>query len=158
VRQLANAANLSTALGLSVAVLGGARLRHGPAGLLLAERYRWSFPTGAAFTVGDVVITRGTFASLLARHPDLLRHEEVHARQWMRCLGLPFLPLYLASMAWSWLRTGDRASRSAFERRAGLQRGGYVEAPVRPLLPALVQAMRRRRVPRSRRAPVTRPV
>ncbi|HKJ12042.1 MAG TPA: hypothetical protein VJ976_06590 [Ornithinimicrobium sp.] len=152
-RQIANALNLSTVLGLGLAGLGGARLTQGPGGLLLAERYRWSFPTGAAFTVGDVVITSSTFSSLLSRHPDLLRHEEHHAQQWMRCLGLPFLPLYLASMGWSWLRTGDRASRCVFERQAGLARGGYVESPTRPLGPVLARGLRRLQLPLRGRGP-----
>ncbi|MGB7449271.1 MAG: hypothetical protein WA892_09105 [Ornithinimicrobium sp.] len=39
-RQVANAVNLSTALGLGLAGLGGARVTLGPGGLLLAERYR----------------------------------------------------------------------------------------------------------------------
>jgi hypothetical protein len=39
--------------------------------------------------------------------------------------------LYLAAAGWSWLRTGDFASRNVFERRAGLADGGYRERPVR---------------------------
>ncbi|WP_228386595.1 hypothetical protein [Ornithinicoccus halotolerans] len=123
--------NGSTVLGLLLARAGGARLRRGPWLLSLAEGYRWPFPTGSAFTVGDVVVSRYQVAALQQRLPGLLVHEEVHARQWACCLGLPFLPLYLASMAWSWLRTGDRAARSVFERHAGLAAGGYRELPVR---------------------------
>ena len=141
VRRLANWVNLSTPLGLAVARAGGAQVRPGPMLLRLAEGYRWRFPTGGAFTVGDVVLTRYRFADLLERHPALLRHEEAHSRQWMVCLGLPFLPLYAASMAWSWLRTGDRAARSVFERRAGLTEGGYRDVPVRPVGQTLAGAV-----------------
>lgn len=130
-RHLANWVNGSTVLGVLVARAGGARLRRGPWLLYLAEGYRWPFPTGSAFTVGDVVVSRSQAALLQRRVPGLLAHEEVHARQWAWCLGLPFLPLYLASMAWSWLRTGDRAARSVFERHAGLAAGGYRDLPVR---------------------------
>lgn len=133
-----------------MAAAGRARVRPGPLGLVLAEHYRWGFPTGSAFTVGDVVISRDEFASLLARHPGLLDHEEVHARQWMWCCGLPFIPLYLASMGLSWLRTGDRAAGCLFERQAGLARGGYPEAPVRPLGHALRQVVHGRNAARSR--------
>ncbi|UFU05956.1 hypothetical protein [Ruania halotolerans] len=133
VRHVANWLNLSTPLGLAVAAVGGARRRPGPALLTLAEGYRWRFPTGGAFTVGDVVITRTTIARLRARHPFLLRHEEKHARQWAYCLGLPFLPLYGLTMGWSWLRTGDRAARCFFERQAGLADGGYRDVPPRRL-------------------------
>jgi hypothetical protein len=141
-RRLANWVNLSTPLGLALARAGGARLRPGPMLLHLAEGYRWRFPTGSAFTVGDVVLTRYRFEDLLARHPAMLQHEEAHSRQWMACLGLPFLPLYVASMGWSWLRTGDRAARSVFERRAGLAEGGYRDVPVRPVGQALAEATR----------------
>ena len=42
-----------------------------------------------------------------------------------------FLPLYLLAMAWSWLVAGDYWSRNTFERRAGLDSGGYREQPLR---------------------------
>jgi hypothetical protein len=127
-RRLGNAVNLSTALGLGVARLGRASVRPGPRGLLLAEGYRLPFPVAGAFTVGDVLVTAGRWD----RHrPGLLEHEERHSWQWFWCAGLPFLPAYGVAMAWSVLRTGDRAAANAFERRAGLVRGGYRELPVR---------------------------
>lgn len=143
VRQVLNWVNLSTPLGLGLAVAGGCRVRRGPAGSYLADRYRWSFPTGGAFTVGDVILSRHDLDRLLAHRPHLLRHELVHSWQWACCLGLPFLPLYVASMGWSWLRTGDRAARSFFERQAGLAEGGYADVPPRPLGPVAVDALRR---------------
>ena len=141
-RRRANRLNLSTPFGLLVVRLGGARRRPGPYGLVLAEGYRFRFPVAGAFTVGDVVVTAHSFDALLRRTPDLLRHEELHARQYARCLGLPYLGLYVLAMGWSVLRTGDRASGNVFERRAGLAAGGYVERPVRSL--------RRRRRARGR--------
>ncbi|GAA4885483.1 hypothetical protein [Serinicoccus chungangensis] len=142
-RHLLNWVNLSTPLGLAVAGLGGARIRRGPSRCYLADHYRWSFPVAGVFTIGDVVISRHDLDRLAAHRPGLLDHELTHARQWAACLGLPFLPLYLASMGWSWLRTGDRAARSVFERHAGLERGGYVDVPARPLGPVLAQGARR---------------
>ena len=141
-RHLLNWVNLSTPLGLGVAAAGGARVRRGPSRCYLADHYRWSFPVAGAFTVGDVVISRHDLDALRALRPGLLDHELAHSRQWAACLGLPFLPLYLASMGWSWLRTGDRAARSVFERRAGLERGGYVDVPTRPVGPVLAQGVR----------------
>lgn len=143
VRHALNWVNLSTPFGLLLAGAGGARLRRGPRRSILADYYRWSFPTGGAFTVGDVVLTRHDLDLLVAGRPALLEHELTHSRQWAACLGLPFLPLYAASMAWSWLRTGDRASRSVFERQAGLAEGGYAELPPRPLGPVLAQSVAR---------------
>jgi len=142
-RRRANRLNLSTPFGLLVAHLGHARRRPGPYGLVLAEGYRFRFPVAGAFTVGDVVVTAHSFDALLRRTPDLLLHEELHARQYARCLGLPYLGLYVLAMGWSVLRTGDRASGNVFERRAGLVAGGYVERPVRSL-------RRRRRTRRGR--------
>jgi hypothetical protein len=61
----------------------------------------------------------------------LLDHEERHVTQYAWCGG-PVMPvLYLGAAGWSWLRTGDFASRNIFERRAGLADGGYRERPVR---------------------------
>ena len=144
-RHLLNWVNLSTPLGLVLARVGGARFRRGPRRSILADYYRWTFPTGGAFTVGDVVITRHDLDLLATRRPALFEHELAHSRQWAACLGLPFLPLYAASMGWSWLRTGDRAARSFFERQAGLDDGGYAEVPTRPLGPVLRRGARRLR-------------
>jgi hypothetical protein len=49
---------------------------------------------------------------------------------------------YVAAASWSWLRTGDFASRNAFERRAGLADGGYRERPVRPVSVGVAMALR----------------
>jgi hypothetical protein len=136
-RNVLNWVNLSTPLGLAIAGVGGCRVRRGPERCFLADRYRWGFPAAGAFTVGDVVVSRHDLDLLAARRPTLVAHELVHSRQWAYCWGLPFLPLYVASMAWSWLRTGDRAARSFFEREAGLAQGGYVDLPPRPLGPVL---------------------
>ncbi|QIK71687.1 hypothetical protein G7070_04630 [Propioniciclava coleopterorum] len=124
----ANVLNLSTALGLAAALAGRARLRRGPHGLILAEGYRFGFPVAGAFTVGDVILTRGDFVRLGAAQPDLLEHERRHAMQYA-VLGPWFLPAYLAAVAWSWWRAGDPATRNVFERHAGLVSGGYAPPP-----------------------------
>lgn len=140
-RRLANWVNLSTPAGLAVAKLGGARLRPGPRGLWLADHFRWRFPRAGAFTVGDVLLTRHDWDDLDRRRPDLLRHEEEHAWQYVASLGLPFLPLYGAGALWSLLRTGDHASRNPFERGAGLEPGGYEEQPVQPFGSILMSSL-----------------
>lgn len=130
-RRLLNWLNLSTLLGLALAWAGRCRLSRGPNRLILAEHYRFSFPVARAFTVGNVVITSSTFSELEARFPRILDHETKHATQWAACWGLPFLPLYLLAMGWSWVRSGDRASHNVFEVAAGLRSGGYRRLPTR---------------------------
>lgn len=142
VRQLANAANLSTAAGLLLATLSRTRIQQGPDGLLLGIRYQPKLPLAGAFTVGNLVFYRADRAFIDSR-PDLLRHEAGHATQYAWCLGLPFLPLYAACAAYSWWRTGDPGCRNFFERNAGLADGGYRELPTIARLPALRNFLRR---------------
>lgn len=142
-RQVANLVNLATPLGLGVAALGRSRIRSGPRGLVLADHYRLGFPIASAFTVGNVLVTPKDWDVLRRDRPALLRHEEAHSWQWVACGGLPFLPLYGLAMAWSVLRTGDRAARNVFETRAGLALGGYRDVPPRPLAGALLRAVDR---------------
>ena len=129
-RRAGNLVNLSTPLGLLIAMVGRAQPGPERPGLHLAENYSLKFPPAGAFTVGNVVISPLTFAELTAMQPEVLDHEEAHAWQYFWCAGLPFLPLYAIAAGWSWLRTGDLASANFFERNAGLQRGGYQQAPI----------------------------
>ena len=125
-RQLRRAANLvngSTLAGLAVALAARTRISRGPHGLVIAAGYRWRLPFAHAYTLGNVVLCRGSAEELLSR-PALLGHEEKHCSQYA-CLGLPFIPLYLAAAAWSVLRSGNPGTANFFERRAGLAAGGY---------------------------------
>jgi hypothetical protein len=142
-RRVGNFVNLSTPAGLLVATIGRASIRPGPRGLFLAEGYRLTFPVAGAFTIGNVITTGGTWEDMTRRFPQLLEHEEVHSWQYLCCLGLPYYLPYTACMAWSIVRTGDRASGNFFERQAGLARGGYVELPRRPVLAGLQAIVRR---------------
>jgi hypothetical protein len=132
VRRALNAVNGSTLLGLAVAAAGRATTAPGPRGLVLATGYRWSFPHAAAFTVGDVVLSRHV-AGWLADRPRLLAHEERHTWQYAGCLGLPLVLLYLLAAGWSWLRGGDPGVHNVFERLAGLEDGGYPPVSARGL-------------------------
>ncbi|MEL4505373.1 hypothetical protein AAEX63_10490 [Luteococcus sp. H138] len=126
VRNAGNWLNLSTPLGLAVAVAGRARVRRGPRGLWFADGYRPSYPNGGAFTIGNVIATHHEdIDALFARRPGLLEHEESHAWQWTMCAGLPFLPLYGVMAAWSLVRHRDLATGNFFECQADLVDGGY---------------------------------
>lgn len=123
-RQAANVVNLSTPLGMLVALLGRARLARGPDGLVLARGYRLRVPPAPAFTLGNVVLLRLDDGAL-ARRPRLLAHESRHATQYAWCVGPVMLPLYGLAAGWSWLRCRDVATYNVFERHAGLGDGGY---------------------------------
>lgn len=129
VRAVANLLNFSTLVGIVVARAGRAQVSRGPRGLWYAERYALPFPPAGAFTVGNVIITPRSIHEI---GESAATHEERHTWQYTAC-GTLFMPLYLAAMGWSWIRTGDRAARNIFERAAGLADGGYVDVPVRPL-------------------------
>jgi hypothetical protein len=142
-RMVLNWLNLSTPLGLLLAAGTRCVVVHGAEGLIYACGYRPKLPLAGAFAVGNVVLFRAG-PDYPPAHPVLVRHEGRHSTQYAICLGLPFLPLYFLGVLWSFLRTGDPASRNPFERWAGLADGGYAERPVRPLRPALAQWLRQR--------------
>jgi hypothetical protein len=146
-RLVGNMVNLTTPIGLLVALVGRARIRRGPRGLFVGEGYRLKFPVASAFTIGSVITTTRTWPEELRRNPRLFDHEERHTWQYLYCIGLPFYPAYGVCLAWSMLRTGDRAARNFFERQAGLADGGYRDVPVRPVgenVRAMVGMLRRR--------------
>lgn len=123
-RQVINVVNLSTPLGIAVALAGRARLARAPRGLILATGYRYRFPKAHAFALGNVIVSRHEPDWLLAR-PALLRHEERHCTQYACCLGVGMLPLYGLACLWSYARGGDHSTHNVFETRAGLADGGY---------------------------------
>lgn len=127
VRLAVNLANGSTAAGLAVARLGGARLTRCPDGLLAGTGYRLPVPAAPAFTVGNVIITRRPALDMAS---GLFRHEARHATQYAWCGGLLMLPLYFAAAGVSWLLSGDVGAWNAFERGAGLADGGYAARPL----------------------------
>jgi hypothetical protein len=133
IRFVGNFVNLTTLLGLAVALIGRAEIKRGPRGLFLAEKYHLKFPVAGAFTIGNVVTTGSDWETMLKPFPELIRHEEGHTWQYLYCLGVPFYLAYGVCMGWSVLRTGDRASRNFFERQAGLAIGGYPDLPTRPI-------------------------
>lgn len=125
---MANWANLTTPLGLALAKASGCRLDPGRHHLHYALGYTLRLPNARAFTVGNVVFFRPP-----AKDPEaqgrLLDHEESHSNQYAWCLGLPFFPLYFAAVGISLLLDGDPATMNPFERRAGLEAGGYRRGP-----------------------------
>ena len=133
VRRIVNVINLSTPLGLLLAVWGRARLERGPNGVIVAHGYRSRIPAprASAVTIGDVVLLRLSREQLAGR-PELLDHEARHCTQWAFFVGpVGFVPAYLGASVWSWWRCRDFALANPFEVRAGLVDGGYVR-PAEP--------------------------
>ena len=146
-RSTANWVNLSTPAGLLLARVGAGRPRRVRNGMWLVHEYGWPVPPAPAFTLGSVVFLRASLpgpgldpVGVVPRR--LLDHEERHVTQYAWCGGVLMPVAYVAAAGWSWLRTGDFASRNVFERRAGLADGGYREVPTRPL--PVLSAVRRR--------------
>lgn len=136
-RNVGNVVNLSTPLGLVVALATRSRLRVVD-GLVIADHSRLPFVTASAMTIGSVVLVRDrSLEEVAERIPGLVSHESEHAYQYAYCLGLPFIPAYLLATAWSWLRSGDRAGANHFEVQAGLELGGYRVVPRRSLAAGL---------------------
>jgi hypothetical protein len=127
-RQVLNYVNLSTPLGLLIAVIGRAEVRRGEHGLLYAHGYRIPFPVAGAFTVVNVVLTAREEGYLTGA---LLRHEARHATQYAFCVGLPLLPLYVLALLASVVICGHPFSWNVFERLADLEEGGYPRHPAR---------------------------
>ncbi|CAL8970642.1 hypothetical protein TESS_TESS_02213 [Tessaracoccus sp. O5.2] len=141
-RDIANVVNLSTPLGLIIAAATRSRIRR-RGGLIVADRARLPLRNAAAFTVGSVVILpHRELEEAERRNPSLMEHEDAHAWQYAYCLGLPFIPLYFMALAWSVLRTGDRASANHFERQADLAKGGYPAHPILPVREGIRRLMR----------------
>ena len=139
-RSLLTAVNGTTLVGLGIAVLTGTKIRRAPGGILVAEGYRLRMPPATCFTIGSVIITRRTADWLLDEsRAGLLAHESRHAGQYA-VLGPLFWPAYWASCGYSWAATGTYGARNAFERHAGLERGGYRAAPLRPGLQRLTRS------------------
>lgn len=134
-RTLLTAVNGTTGAGLVVALLGGARIRRGRDGILVAEGYRRRMPPATCFTVGSVIMCRHPADWLLAEErAALFAHESRHAAQYA-LLGPLFWPAYWLASAYSWTATGSWAAHNAFERWAGLSAGGYpTNLPLRPCL------------------------
>ena len=134
-RALITAANGTTGAGLLVALAGGARIRRGRHGVLIAEDYRLKVPPATCFTVGSVIMTRRSADWLLAdERSALFDHERQHAGQYA-WLGPLFWPGYWIACGYSYATTGSYGARNVFERRAGLRAGGYpVDQPLRPWL------------------------
>jgi hypothetical protein len=124
VRAGVNIVNLSTPLGLLIALAGARRLRRGPRGLVYAYGYRLPVPPAPAFTVGNVILMRHGDAGR-APSPSLLSHEERHTTQYAWSLGPVMIALYVAAAAISWALSGCPACYNPFERLADLADGGY---------------------------------
>ena len=135
-RTLVNWANLSTPAGLLLARGAAQPPRRSRCGLWLAHGYRLPVPRARAFTVGSVVLLHaplpGPGVDPVGSVPRrLLEHEDRHVTQYAWCGGVLMPLVYGVAAGWSWLRTGDVASRNVFEQRAGLADGGYREQPLR---------------------------
>ena len=124
--------NGTTLVGLALAKAAKTTRAQGPDGIIVAGDYRLPVPNQTCFTVGSVILTRNDPRWLLApERAELLAHEMRHAGQYA-VLGPLFWPAYWLACGYSYALTRSYGARNVFERRAGLQAGGYHELPLRP--------------------------
>jgi hypothetical protein len=123
-RAAVNVVNLSTPLGLLIALIGAGRLERGPRGLVYARGYRLPVPPAPAFTVGNVILFR-LGEDDLGNQPELLAHEERHTTQYAWSLGPVMILLYVLVSGVSWALSGCPACYNPYERLADLAEGGY---------------------------------
>jgi hypothetical protein len=124
VRAAVNIVNLSTPLGLLIALIGARGVSRGPRGLVFARGYRLPVPPAPAFTVGNVILVRLDDDDLAGR-PTLLAHEERHTTQYAWSLGPVMILLYVVVSGLSWALCGCPACYNPYERLADLADGGY---------------------------------
>lgn len=127
-----NIVNLSTPLGLLIALTGARRMSRGPRGLVFARGYRLPIPPAPAFTVGNVILQRRGEDDI-ENSPDLLAHEERHTTQYAVSLGPVMILLYVLASGVSWVLCGCPACYNPYERLAGLADGGYIRHQLRRL-------------------------
>jgi hypothetical protein len=118
-----NIVNLSTPLGVLIALIGARRLGRGPRGLVIARGYRLPLPPAPAFTVGSVILMR--LDEDLTARPTLLAHEERHTTQYAWSFGPIMIVLYVLAAGLSWALSGCPACYNPYERLADLADGGY---------------------------------
>lgn len=100
----------ATAVGLAWGfVLSTGRVERHSGLVIFRGMPKWAFGRGGS-CVGGCYLTAQNVTD------DVLEHEAVHKRQWMR-LGLLFPFLYLLA--------GRNPLRNRFEIEAGLEKGGY---------------------------------
>ncbi|MDJ1369902.1 Fe-S oxidoreductase [Gulosibacter molinativorax] len=110
-------ANFATAVALAYgAPLSTGKIERHNSLIVLRGLPRWSFKRGGV-CVGRVYLTNQNVS------PRVLKHEEVHVRQWRR-YGLLFPILYALA--------GADALKNRFEIEAGLEDGGYVRRGGKP--------------------------
>jgi hypothetical protein len=156
-RTLFTAINGTTGAGLLVALAGGARIRRGRNGVLVAEGYKLPMPPATCFTVGSVIMCRRSAEWLLHEdRADLFGHESRHAGQYAT-LGPLFWPAYWLACGYSWAATGSWGTRNLFERRAGLEAGGYAtDLPLRPWVRRIRRSTARASTSRPPESPTAR--
>jgi RHS repeat-associated protein len=116
----ANLANGTTAIGLKIAKDLHSNCSFAKDEFLVCTSADHN-PAGGGTTFGSVYITQDPEVGA-----NVLRHEEVHSRQY-QALGTWFFGLYLEAAGVSWVETGDGACANWFEVNAGLKDGGYTQ-------------------------------
>lgn len=119
-RHILNNLNLSTFLGLLISkIIGGTTIQLDNLMYINYGR-KGKYQKAGAITIGDVILAKKRLSN------SVIKHEVIHAEQFAKYWGIPFLALYSLSSIKSFIIYRNVWQGNRFEIQAGLEDGEYL--------------------------------
>lgn len=119
-RHLLNNINLSTLLGLTIAYFLGGKIIQLDNQMYINYGRKGKYQKAGAITIGDVILAKRRLSD------SVIRHETIHAEQFAKFAGIPFLALYSLASIKSFIIYRNRWQGNIYEIQAGLEDGEYL--------------------------------
>ena len=119
-RHLLNTINLSTFLGLTIAHFLGGKVFKLDNQMYINYGRKGKYQKAGAITIGDVILAKGRLSD------NVIKHETIHAEQFAKYWGIPFLALYSLASIKSFIMYRNRWQGNIYEIQAGLVDGEYL--------------------------------
>ena len=119
-RHLLNTINLSTCLGLTIAHFLGGKVFKLDNKMYINYGRKGKYQKAGAITIGDVILAKGRLSD------NVIKHETIHAQQFAKYWGIPFLALYSLASIKSFIMYRNRWQGNIYEIQAGLVDGEYI--------------------------------